>query len=178
MKKLAILFLLAAVTALSGCSGSNGGSSAQPQNNAPYAYDNASNGAGNAGDTDPVMYSVSVVVNYIENIAANKYSIRLYIDGEDYGMIEQGEQKSLSFMMSEGAHSIKVCENSDSTNGSTTTFFADKDGITVSFDVKAQWEGLNIIDSAQANTEDMLLETEVSLTYKENIAANIYDINV
>lgn len=134
MKKLMILFLLAAVMALSGCSGSNGGT-----NSAPYSNGNASNGAGNAGNTDPVMYSVSVVVNYIENIAANKYSIRLYIDGEDYGMIEQGEQKSLNFMMSEGMHSIKVCENSDSTNGSATTFFADKDNITVSFDVKAQW---------------------------------------
>ncbi len=149
MKKLAILFLLAAVTALSGCSGSNGGSSAQPQNNAPYAYDNASNGAGNAGDTDPVMYSVSVVVNYIENIAANKYSIRLYIDGEDYGMIEQGNEATYTVNLYEGSHTLKIVNSTNESDADSQSFSVKSDGYRYAFSCKAKWGGLKLSDPSK-----------------------------
>ena len=191
--------LLAIVTALMAVTCSGCGNSATSENQSTYNeanigsantnnsnynngndIENVNNSDGNRQNSEPTQYPGSITVNYIGNIAVNKYSIRVELDGKDIGMIENGEIKKFDFRFSEGTHKLVIYENSDSSNSASETFTVSSSAPVTNFhfDVKATWSGLEFKSFNQANEEDVQLRTEIYISYKENIAINKYDIEV
>lgn len=179
MKKVLLGFLFwAVIVCISACG-------TQPQTQFPAA--NTQPAAAQAVQTSdvqstiyvqqPELYDVSVKVAYRENLAVNKYDAEIYIDEEYAGSIAQGKEKTISLSASAGQHTIKVIDVTDSTNHSSATFTVAASGNSFSFYIAATWSRIEISqnDSGDSNA---VFTSAVSVNYRENIAANKYNINV
>ena len=68
------------------------------------------------------VYNVELQVKCEKNLLFSKYDINVFIDDKKIGTLDHGTENTWKTTLSEGTHTIKVCEEGDSSVDGTLTF--------------------------------------------------------